>query len=167
MRAIEQTADNQLVQRLLARTVEDGDCLIWMARLSHSAGHPKWKNFSVRRLLWEAQRGPLKASQLVTVTCGNPKCLAHLAITNKAEIARKTNADPRVKAIKRAKSMAASRPNGKLTMEKAREMRASDLGNQELAAIHGVHHSLVSKVRLHQSWVEPQTSPFAGLGARA
>lgn len=162
-----QTAHSPLVQRLLARTTEDGDCLIWTARLSHSAGHPKWQNFSARRLLWEAQRGPLKASQLITSTCGNPKCLAHLAITNKAEIARKTNADPRVKAIKRAKSMAISRKSAKLTMEKAREIRNSEQGNQELAALYGVSHALISKVRTHQAWLEPATSPFAGLGARA
>ena len=166
MSAIEQTADNQLVQRLLARTVEDGDCLIWTARLSHSAGHPKWKNFSVRRLLWEAQRGPLKASQLVTVTCGNPKCLAHLAITNKAEIARKTNADPRVKAIKRIKSSAIARKTAKLSIEKAREIRNSELTGKALAVVYGVSEDLISKVRHHKAWPEP-INPFAGLGARA
>ena len=157
---------SDIVQRLLARTIEDADCLIWQGRLGRAAGQPKSRNFSARRLLWEAQHGPLKVSQLVTVTCGNPKCLEHLAITNKAEVARKTGADPRVKAIKRAKSMADKRPKGKLSMEKAREIRNSELTGKALASIYGVSEDLISKVRHHKAWRE-SANPFTGLGARA
>ena len=158
-------AQTTTVEDLLARTREDGDCLIWTGRLNHSSGHPKWKNFTVRRLLWALQHGPLKPSELITSTCGNPRCLEHLAITSRAEIARKTNADPRVKAIKRAKSSAVARKKAKLSMEKAREIRSSELTGKALAVVYGVSEDLISKVRHYKAWPEP-TSPFSGLGAR-
>ncbi len=160
-------ADRPTVEELLAHTFEDGDCLIWTGRLSGSSGHPKWKkSHTVRRLMWEMQVGPLKAGQLMTVTCGNPKCIQHLAITNRAEIARKTNADPRVKAIKRIKSSAIARKTAKLSIEKAREIRNSEMTGKALAVVYGVSEDLISKVRHHKAWPEP-INPFAGLGARA
>lgn len=155
------------LQAMDGRVQEDGDCLLWTGRLSCSSGHPKYKNFVVRRLAWQAKHGLLSPGQFVTATCGNSKCLEHLAITTKAEIARKSNANPRVKAIKRAKSMVTSRKHAKLSIEKARFIRSSDLSNYELAAMYGVTHGLISKVRTYKAWIEAQSSPFAGLGARA
>jgi hypothetical protein len=164
------TEDRDYLQKLESRIVqkmqEDADCLIWTGRLSKSSGHPKYGDKVVRRVVWQAKHGPLKPGQLVTVTCGNPKCLEHLAITNKSEIAKKTNADPRVKAIKRIKSVALSRAKAKLDMQKAREIRASDLNNHEQAAIYGITHSMVSKIRTGKAWVEQHSNPFTGLGAR-
>jgi hypothetical protein len=151
---------------LRGRVIEDGDCLIWTGSLSCSAGHPKYKDRPVRRMVWQAKHGELTPKQLVTTTCGNPKCLEHLALTNKSQIAKKTNADPRVKAIKALKSAAIGRARGKLSMEKVRHIRASNQPNQELASLYGVTHGLISKVRTGKAWVECFASPFAGLGAR-
>jgi hypothetical protein len=154
-------------QAMNGRVQEDGDCLIWTGRLSCSSGHPKYKDHVVRRVVWQAEHGPLTPKQLVTTTCGNPKCLEHLALTNKSKIAKKTNADPRVKAIKQLKSTAHSRRTAKLSVEKAREIRNSELGNKELADLYGVSHGLISKVRTNKAWLESYSSPFSGLGARA
>ncbi len=151
---------------MTGRTIEDGDCLIWKGRLSRSSGHPKYGDKVMRRVVWQAKNGPLLPGQFVTVTCGNPKCLEHLAITSKAEIARRTNANPRVKAVKRMKSTIASRKNAKLTVEKARYIRESELDNHSLAQMFGVSHGLISKVRTNNAWVECAVNPFQGLGAR-
>lgn len=145
---------------------EDGDCLIWTGRLSYSNGHPKHGSLVVRRVVWQAENGPLKPKQLVTVTCGNPKCLAHLALTTKSEVGKKSNADPRVRAIKRMKAIENSRKKAKLDMDKARAIRLSDDNNHVEAAKWGVSHGLVSKIRMNKAWQETAPNPFAGLGAR-
>jgi hypothetical protein len=148
---------------------EDGDCLMWAGRLSKSCGHPKYGGMVMRREVWQMKNGrELKPGELVTVTCGRPACLEHLALTNKAEIARKTNADPRVKAIKRLKSAAASRASAKkLDMDKAKAIRESTDDNHAEAEKWGVTHGMVSKIRLGHAWAESiKASPFAGLGGR-
>jgi len=155
------------IQEILSlKATEDGDCLIWNGRLSKSCGHPKYGDMVMRREVWKARKGPLKAGQLVTTTCGNPKCLEHLAITNKSEVARRSNADPRVKASKRVSAAIVARARAtKLSMEKAREIRLSDESDTALAKAYGVDHSMISKVRKNRAWVESFSSPFAGLMA--
>lgn len=160
------TSHQERIEKILSlNAIEDGDCLIWNGRLSKSSGHPKYGDMVMRREVWKARNGPLMACELITVTCGNPKCLEHLAITTKSEIARRTNADPSVKARKRlsgAKS-ARARANNKLSMEKAREIRLSSDNDLVLAKVYGVDHSMISKVKRNEAWVESFSSPFAGL----
>lgn len=153
---------------MAGRIQEDGGCLIWTGRNSGSSKHPKFNDQVMRRVVWQARNGMLKPGQLVTVTCGCRLCLEHLAVTTKSEVSRAMNADPRVKAIKRAKSTAIKRATApKLDMDKARAIRASDDNNHVEAAKWGVTHGMVSKIRTNKAWVESHTSPFTGLGARS
>lgn len=144
---------------------EDGDCLIWTGRLSCSRGHPKYGDLVMRREVWQMKNRPLREGEMVTVTCENKACLEHLALTNKSEASKKANADLRVRAVKRMKSMqiARSRPTAKLSLEKARAIRQSPDNDHVEAKKYGVDHSLISKVRLNLAWVEEVASPFAGL----
>ncbi|GKS85836.1 hypothetical protein AVMA1855_16810 [Acidovorax sp. SUPP1855] len=153
------------LEQLHARCIEDGDCLLWQGGLSKSAGHPKFNNRSARRLVYELAHGPIPAGRNITVTCDCISCLnpEHLALTTKAEASRKANACPSVRAKKSVASAKASRPKGKLTIEIAREIRASTGTCDELAAVYSVDRTLISKVRRGSAWRELVASPFQGL----
>lgn len=161
-------ATPERIEELLAeKTIDDGGCLIWTGRLSCSCGHPKHGTMLMRRAVWEARNGPLTPKELISTSCGNRLCLEHLEKVTRAEVSRRANADPRMKAAKRVKSAAWARANSKkLDMEKANAIRASADNDHTLAALYGVDHSMISKVRRNQAWVESFSSPFAGLGAR-
>lgn len=158
-------AKERILKALELNTHEDGGCLIWHGRCSCSRGHPKYGDLVMRREVWQMKNRPLKPGELVTVTCENKLCLEHLALTTKSEAGKKANADPRIIAIKRKRSMlfARSSPTAKLSMEKARAIRASTENDHAEAKKYGVDHSLISKVRRNKAWVEAETNPFAGL----
>jgi hypothetical protein len=152
------------LEAIMARTVEDCDCLIWQGP-TNASSHPVFGGHTVRRLVWSAHHGQtLDARRLVSVTCGNPKCVnpEHLALTSKAEVSRVTGARRDVR-IRRAASCARTNRAkfGKITMDIAQEIRASDKTGKALAAEHGVSESLISLVRRGRSWVMP--NPFGGL----
>ncbi len=164
------------IDRIKDRCTMCGDCWEWQGACNGS-GHPKvaWLNEegrthkSARRVAWMlGARGPLPDNKLVTVGCGNIRCLnpQHLKLTSKAEVARKTNARASTRFKRKVNAAAANRAKlGKITMEIAREIRASKKTCTQLAQELGCSVSLVSKVRVNRSWVELNT-PFAGLGAR-
>jgi hypothetical protein len=156
------------LQFLLDKCHEDADCLLWTGSLSKSSGHPKYNNKAVRRLVYALAKGCIPAGHYVTVTCDCPACLnpQHLRLTTKAEITAKAHNCPTVKAKKVISCAKASRKTAKLTMEKAREIRASIKTCDELALEYGVNRTLISKVRLNKAWRENHASPFNGLGAR-
>lgn len=154
-----------------AKCREDGDCLLWTGSCNGS-GIPKIKldgiHYSARRETWKLARGPLKDSELVTVTCGCVRCLNpdHLKKTSKAEVSRLSNARPAVKAKRAASAAKTNRPKfGKINMEIARQIRASDRSGLDWAEELNVSPSLISNVRMNKSWREAG-NPFAGLGAR-
>lgn len=150
------------------KAVEDGDCLLWTGSLSKSSGHPKYNDKSLRRVAHQAKHGMLKPAEYVTTTCGNPRCIEHTAQTTRSEISRKQNADPVVKAKKRAKSTAWARANAaKLTEAIAEEIRHSSETCDELAARYGVDRTLPSMIRRGVAWKPANASPFSGLFRRA
>lgn len=146
-------------------TVEDGGCLIWTGRLSCTNGVPKLKDKSMRREYWQATRGPVPKGKYLSVSCENKRCLEHLILSTKAEISARQNADTRIKAMKRASSAKAARSRAKLSMEIAREIRASKASIYEEAKKWNVNPSLIARIRRHEAWREDiaQASPFAGL----
>lgn len=161
-------ADAVAVAALAARCTECGDCLLWRGHCN-GRGHPKVRNGSARRVMWAALHGKdVPAGRLVTVNCGQAKCLAagHLVLTTRSAVSRASNARPAVR-LKRA--VASARTNrarvGKIDMDVARRIRASDRPQAEWAAELGVSTSLVSKVVTGRSWVE-HSGPWAGLGGR-
>lgn len=150
-----------------ARCDECGDCLLWRGSCN-GAGHPKIEDEPARRTVWKLAKGAIPLGALVTVTCGQTKCLtpAHLALTSKAAVARLTNARPDVK-LRRAAACARSARErlGKITMPLARHIRTSPLSGKEMAKELDVSESLISLVRRNKSWVEHAANPWQGLGA--
>lgn len=149
-----------------ANCLDDGGCLIWQGQ-TNGSGYPKYGRVGVRRRAYELAYGPLERTDLVTITCGRSLCLkkTHLKKTNKSEVAAISNSRPATQ-LKRSASLAkTNRPRlGKITMEIAREIRASDKSGLELAEELNVSPSLISCVRLNKSWRD-YSNPFAGLGA--
>ena len=149
------------LDRILLNCQEDGDCLIWTGS-NNSIGIPKIRNTSGRRVMWELKHGEIPPGMLVSTTCGHPACLEHLALSTKSEIVARSHERPHTKArVTASNRRAARRERAKITMEIAREIRASNETGLAIAARLGVSNDLVSCVRRGKSWVEP--SPFAGL----
>jgi len=154
------------------KCIEDGDCLVWTDYTS-KAGVPKVAIHregrravvSARRVVWEDVKGKLDAGKLITVTCGNPRCLNpdHLKTTNHAEVAAKNGARPDVKA-KRAASQSRVLRSGvtKLNQKLADEIRFSDTPSRQLAEAHGVNVSTINKIKRGTFWKD-HTNPFSGL----
>lgn len=156
------------LEKIHARCIEDGDCLRWQGGLSKSSGHPKFNNLSARRLVYQLAKGPIPANLYITVNCGCETCLSpeHLALTTKAQAAKKANQCPTVRMRKAIASAKAHRGKGKLTMEDARSIRHATGTCDELAAVYGVDRTRISQVRTGAAWREMHATPFQGLGAR-
>jgi hypothetical protein len=150
--------------------VEVGECWEWATPLS---GHKRRKNpemrvdgeqVSARRYAFEQARGPIYGGWvLAPMKCNNPYCL------NPAHQVQMTRRQRIVKAAEQGtmsglsvKRIMSVRARGKLTIEKAREIRASTEPTKTLAARYGVDKSLIGRVRSGHDWRE-LSSPFAGL----
>lgn len=149
------------LDRVLLNCQEDGDCLIWTGG-NNSIGIPKIRNTSGRRVMWELKNGEIPPGMLVSTTCGHPACLEHLALSTKSEIVTRSHERPHTKArVTASNRRAARKSRAKITIDIARDIRASDETGLAIAARLGISNSLVSLVRRGKGWVEP--SPFAGL----
>ncbi len=85
-------------------------------------------------------------------------------MTTKAEAARKANARADVRIKKSLGNAKAAREKfGRITIDIAREIRASAETGKSIAERLSVSTSLVSLVRRGKSWCEATTNPFAGL----
>jgi hypothetical protein len=157
-----------LVERIRRNSTECGDCLLWTGYCNNGIMpviNIDRKPTAVRRAMWEATHGTVKDGHEVVHTCESRKCVAveHLETITKGErrkrmaLVRNTQQSASAVRIMRERF-------SKLTMEKAREIRASDEQGKVLAERYGVTPQLVSLVRTGKSWAEP--SPWAGLGAR-
>jgi len=84
------------IEQVHSRCREDCDCLIWTG--ATFSGHPKLRNTSARRIVWELTNGPIPAGRIVTTTCGHPSCLlpGHLELTTKARAATESAMRPDV-----------------------------------------------------------------------
>lgn len=154
--------DTLTLMAIIDRTEEWGDCILWTGYCSKK-NQPKFRAQMVRRMVWEANNGPIPDGMLVSTRCNNPKCVSCLKLTTKAAITRKAMANPATKLKRRASGARFARPVlGKITMEIAREIRLSEKTGKEWAKELGVSKALVSHVRCGRSWVE-HSNPFAGL----
>lgn len=160
-----------LIDKLRHRCREEGDCLIWTGR--HSVSNvPRLGNASLRRLIYAEANGPFQDRFLVTTTCGNALCInpEHLKTTTKSAVLKRAYATSDLAVRRSITSTRTARANAKLSIEAAREIRASGETIKVLAARYGVHQSLISFVRRGQAWKESAAAnPFQGLmqgGAR-
>lgn len=175
---VEQQIANGLT-RGLADAVEVGDCLEWRGRYSckgatpcvqfrdHEKGYVT--NASVPRLLWEREHGPIPAGKLIYRTSCNNACMLHLACGTRKDWARarKKAGTSRHSATTRLHMTLAARRRADVTndIEKAREVRslaAAKVTVSEIAAVTGVHPTMVKEIRQGRAWRELSASPFTG-----
>jgi len=168
-----------------ARCIEVGECWEWTGAIGGNGipcaciptMHPKQPGVRARRvtvtaLAWEAHTGKPAAGKAVWRTCCNHRCVnpAHLRAGSRAQMAAYLVTQD---AYKRTPSSIAAITNakrkaGKLTMTQAREIRASTLPGIKVAALYGVHHSLVTRIRRGEAWRESvAASSIFAMGAAA
>ena len=154
-------------QRIALDCVEDGDCIEWRGSLCN--GHPavRWdgKTVLIRRKLL----GAIPQGKIARATCGNLLCVnkGHIGLSTYKKVAldcaqRGLMSDPmrsaKIAATKRAKC-------AKLTMEFAREVRASDESGAAISRRTGVPQAKISAIRLGKVWRDYGNSILTGLFA--
>lgn len=169
-----------------ARCIEVGECWEWQGAFSNSRSpaatiptqYPHQPGVRARRvgahvLAWEAANMKSSGSMMVYRTCFNKTCCnpAHLRRGTSAQMSeflakngkckRKPSA---IASITRAKRQT----QAKLSMDQAREIRASTEGVVALADRYGVNKSLISRIKAGKAWRESVvTSSVFSWGALA
>lgn len=158
-----------LLEKINARSIDDADCLRW--RGGNCNGHPaiRWegKTMLVRRALWESVNGSIPAGKVIKCTCESKDCvsLEHLQLTTYKKIALQCGALGLMSGPVRTAKIAATKQktHGKLTLEIADQIRASNKTGVALSAEYGLPQSKISKIIRGKAWVRPVASPWAGL----
>lgn len=157
------------IDYILSRCVEEGDCLMWTGHVSKDRLPIITENRakkSARRKLYEAIKGAeLPKNKIVRMKCGNHLCMNpdHLQVLTIAQ-ARKADGkagrySTPIMQITRTRS---SRARGKLTLEQAREIRASSLSLRKLSEIYGVDKSNIAHIKNGKAWADHE-NPFIGM----
>lgn len=144
-------------------------CLLWTGYTDPlrgpmaSIGTPPQPT-SVRRTIWGIKRKPLEFNDTVKPDCGNWACVeyTHMVMANRADpaIGRKKTT---LHAMRIAQGLRALK--GKLTMDIAREIRASPEPAAKLASHYGVSKETINMIRRGETWKEYQQGLFTGLMA--
>ncbi len=151
------------VADLLANTIEEGDCMLWTGR-AEQGKFPRFGRLPVRRALWTLVNDGVPHGLQVGCKCGTPLCVNpdHLIARTKSKalrgIPKKPDVIARITLTKRA-------THGKLSMEIARAIRASDKSCRELDREYGLCAGKAWKIRNNLTWKDG-SNPFTGLGAR-
>jgi hypothetical protein len=152
-----------------ARCTECGDCWEWERAISNGR-YPtlryKGRVINARRAVFEMAGGKLQPKSFVVVTCGNARCLNpdHLKqVTQKAHLTKVAALGAMGGPVRSAKIAAAKRAQtGKITLDDARQIRASDEPVKTLAERYGLSKDRIYRIRRGLAWRE-YSNPFAGL----
>ena len=92
---------SDLLERVRAQLIEVGDCLEWQGPMHKGRRnksqpvicvHIPSKGYTgklpVRRLLWEADHGPIPPGRIVYCKCGNDRCVGHIALGKRGDAHR-------------------------------------------------------------------------------
>lgn len=152
------------LEQILARCEEFGDCLLWTGGVT-SNGYPTFNHALLRRRVRELVDG-VAPKKPVTCSCGEKLCLRpeHLVERTHKQIGKEAAkrgafSSPtrrlRISMTKRAR-------HAKLTLEAVREIRVSDESTRALAKRHGVHRTMIQRIRSGKAWHEiaPGASVF-------
>ena len=152
---------------LLARTVAEGDCLLWTGR-SVVGKFPQWdiggQRHITRRLVYQLVHGPLPSRLYVGNKCKNPLCVHPDCLI--ARTPSHAQSGRTMRADHKARITAAQRARSSLTLEKVQAIRASSEPGPVIEARYGLKKGHASRIRSFENWKDAG-SPFAGLGARA
>lgn len=157
------------IESLLARTDEYGDCNLWTGTTANRVPmvYHQGKMYPVRKLMLELAGIHIHGTFIAT-SCRTPECICldhisqrtaqqQMAVMTKNSSKGSSHVIRIAKLTEYKRRMAA-----KITMEIAREIRASEKTQREIAAQFGIDRSLVGRIRRNQSWRET-SSPFGGL----
>lgn len=165
--------------RITLKTIHDrcdevGECWIWKDAVGKQ-GYPIMRLrpggcLLVRRVAVALDGRPAAARQPVTCTCDEKRCCnpKHLKPSTPSAVAKAAAARGSFSTRSRAAKIAAGKRSSgaaKLTLEQAREIRASEDTGPVLAERYGVNRSLIGSIRRGVAWRD-YSDPFAGLGAR-
>jgi hypothetical protein len=159
-----------LVEKIKARCIEDGGCLIWQGPTT-PAGMPWMKHEGnskamVRRVLYEAQHGSIAPGLLVSPTCGHKQCLACLeAMTPAASKAIAAARGAYRSQARVRRRVATMRARSKYTEDVIASIRLA-ASAKEAQEQTGASLPYVYAIRAGAARAD-LTTPFAGLGARA
>ena len=152
--------------RIDGLTRYEGECQVWVGYIQppDKTGRPRRPRLRIRmngkrhlidaRLLrWTSVHGAPPKGRVVRLTCGNPLCMQveHMRLGTKSEVLAESYRLHEAK-TRIARALGNRKTRGKLTLEIARAIRASDAKNVELARLYGVSHQLIYAVRKGLSW---------------
>lgn len=159
-----------LIERIHARCIEEGDCLIWQD-YSKDGKHPQikiaGKVYYVRKVLWGAQNGEMPAGKVLAKTCETRNCVCHTEPQTVSEIQTRVGATGVFSTPQRGAKIAAAKRAacGKISMEQALDIRNGAASVKEMAKRYGICPSLAGGIRRGERWKEYGANPFAGLMA--
>lgn len=149
---------DDIVQRILARTIEEGECLLWQGRVANGSAlvHILGQGYrSARRLIWEHKYGqPMPAHLRATCRCGEPRCVRpeHVTALSLKQIGKRAAKAGKFRSIARRSAIAAAqRARSRLTPELVAQIREAPSG-AGIARELGIHKSTASKIRRGESW---------------
>jgi hypothetical protein len=160
------------LESLTARTIEEGDCLIWQGYIVNKTpqvgAYPEGKKtmVSVRKLMRELQTGRPQPKGHYGNTCGNHACVNPDHTIWKSEaVHMKAMAKKRkvsnVMALK-LRQYQMDMGQAKLSESKAQEIRLSEETGPVLAERYGVSRGLINRIKRGLSW-RVLSSPWQGL----
>lgn len=160
-------------RKIRGRLIDDGDCIRWDTdcQSARSRRHPQvyvgGKPLLVRRVVYEMEMGPIRDGYSLIPDCGDECCVKpqhqkQVTVKQKSAIgARQAAKSPNRSATVSATFRASGR--AKLSLEIAREIRASDEPDSVFAKRYGVDQKSIWAIRHHETWKD-YSNPFAGLG---
>lgn len=148
------------VSELYALAAEVGECIEWQGTVRN--GSPMLyfdgREHSVRRLVWDLEQGaPMLAGRFATPGCRNHRCIRseHIDALTSKQIAQRAAKAGRFSSVMRRMRVAAGKQRiGKITMEIARAIRASEETSVVLAGRYGIHKSMAARIRRGEAWRE-------------
>lgn len=156
---------------IASRCIEVGDCLEWQGALSSGVtpifGRQGHKNVSIRRLIVDHRGQHRSSKQVVTTTCGNPRCVnpEHVVVRPKRYAIKRAAATTAAwsNPARRQKLATWARANRSvLTPEQAAQIRLATGTQVATANQYGVSRQTVWHIKAGTVWVDHR-NPFAGL----
>lgn len=162
------------LERIKARCIEDGDCLLWTGKTHQNTGSPagtEWidgkdRYVAIRRRAYEEyNRVKLKPGEEIVCSCGNAVCLdkAHLEKVTRAERNRRTHAtmDAATK-LRRNQALAEAmqEQRGKILPEHVAAIKESEEGPYVIAKRLGISGVVASRIKRGLSYKDYARNPF-------
>lgn len=143
---------NDIRNRMDAKTVPEGECLVWIGSLHRGYGRIQYRGrrWKVHRLTWVVERGPIPEGLGVLHTCDNRRCrnLKHLFLGD----ALANNRDRDCKGRGSA-GRGEGHGHAVLTWAAVAEIRESTQPARVFADKYGVKIETIRRVRRRETWI--------------